>query len=208
MWIDPFAILSSLFTCLPFFASLYRIEENIKKPNRYLFLYFTICVLTEIVCFILKNRNNNNGLFLNIFSLLEAFCFFCYYQELLRHKALAVRMLFALYVLSVCTVFLFFDVPVAFNLKARFLTLLFLLILSIIYVFTLIQKEQPAYLTQYRGFWTSVAIQVYSMGNLLYFLSFNILLGMQTRHLIHIALNITYNLLLAWPILRRNVISG
>lgn len=207
MLVYALAIVSSVFTCLPFFIAVCR-KKNHTGANAYLLYYFAAGMVTEVLSFVLKRRSVNNGLVFNIFSAAEVALLFLYYHAIMKRKRWLLTGLFVVCVAGTMLVFVCFDSPFSFSLKARFLALLFLLAVSATYLFELVRLDPSKPFSAYRSFWTSAAIQVYAMGNLLYFLSFNLLMGLQARHLIHVALNISYNILLIWPLLMKRTSRG
>lgn len=207
MWVKYLALVSGLFTMLPLVVALCRFPCVSKPPMVYLLLYFAGSACTEVVCYVLMQKKIPNGMVFNLFSLAEACCFYLYYRHGLVVRRFAVTALFATCLLALLVIYTGFDPVTAFSLKARFTAQFFLLLLSLLCLLRLGAGARGS-ITRHYSFWVSVAIQVYVMGNLFYFLSFNLLLGTPARHLIHIALNVAYNLLLIWPLLTKKRISG
>jgi len=207
MPVKALALLSSFFTLLPFIVGIFRLHWFRSRPQCYLLAYFFCGSVTEAICYVLMQYKIANGMVFNLFSLVEILCFWLYYRQALDGRRHLVATLLIVFLLSWVIIYSCFDPFTAFSLKARFSAQFFLLLLSLLCLFGLLTGARAS-ITRHYSFWVSVAIQVYVMGNLFYFLSFNLLLGTPARHLIHIALNVAYNLLLIWPLLTKKRISG
>jgi len=164
MSIAPFTIF------IPLILSIFRIGlGGSNKVQRWLIVVILIYAITEFLFFFTGKYLHQNNLYLtHVFPVIEFALLVCFFRETLSKKAITI-LIISFTILSILNV-LFFENLNEFNTLARAVEALLLIIISLMYFYSLLRDLSEKYLEQSPLFWVATSILIYFSGSFFIFI--------------------------------------
>jgi len=162
MSIAPFTIF------IPLILSIRRIGGS-NKVQSWLSLVIFVYAITEFLFFFTGKHLHQNNLYLtHIVPVIEFALLVCFFRVTLSEKAIKI-LIISFTILSILNV-LFVENLNEFNTLARAIEALILIIISLMYFYTLLQDLSEQYIERSPLFWIATSILIYFSGSFFIFI--------------------------------------
>ncbi len=164
---DLISLVSAISVVVPILAALVK-YEMLNPVLKALLIFLLVCAVSDLLCAIYYEKKHLLNIFLNAFTVVEAYLIFYIYSKELDHSILAILAIVVISVVS-CVQFFFFNLINSEDVVVTTVEAGLVTILASISIYKHLRDENLNHPTQFYFFWINLSFLFYFGAGLLLF---------------------------------------